>query len=351
MKAVLGLEDGTFVKGEGFGVPGERSGELVFSTQMTGYMEALTDPSYHGQILMFTFPQIGNYGVDTDNFQSKRVWAEGCVLREACAKPEYHDTIPQFFEKEGLSGISNVDTRKLTIITREKGTLRACLLVGDDNEEYAIQKARDEPFIGKKNLISRVSVTEPCHIPGPGKKIAVLDLGIKKNMVTSLRTRGADITLYPYHTRKDEILEGKPDALFISNGPGDPASVTGTRQTVQDILGEIPTFGICMGNQICGLALGGETEKMKFGHRGANQPVQCRDGTVSITSQNHGFVLIKESLPEGCEMTYVNMNDGTLEGFCDPYLGIYCVQFHPEAHSGPHDTEKSFFDDMFARLS
>jgi len=351
MKAVLGLEDGTFVKGEGFGVEGERSGELVFTTQMTGYMESLTDPSYHGQILMFTFPQIGNYGVDQINFQNNRIWAEGCVIREACQRPENNKQFTSFFERAGLSGISGVDTRRLTIITREEGTLRACLLTGDDNEEYAIFKARKEPSIVDKTLIPDVSVKQPHHIPGPGKKIAVLDLGIKKNMIISLQKRGADITLYPYNTKKDEILSSRPDALFISNGPGDPACVTETISTVKDIIGEIPVFGICMGNQICSLALGGSTYKMKFGHRGANQPVRHLNKKVSITSQNHGFVVDEQSLPQGCQVSYVNMNDGTLEGFDDDYLDIHCVQFHPEAHSGPHDTEKTFFDDMFRRLT
>ncbi len=350
MKAVLGLEDGTFVKGWGFGVEGERFGELVFTTQMTGYMEALTDPSYHGQILMFTFPQIGNYGVDKNNFQSDRVWAEGCVIREACQKPEYNSNITSFFENEGLSGISGVDTRKLTITTREQGTLRACLVTGDDNEEYAIQKARDTPVIADKDLIPAVSTKQPYHISGSGEKIAVLDLGIKKNMIISLKNREADMSVFPYNTGKDEILADRPKALFISNGPGDPACVTKAIQTVKDIIGEIPVFGICMGNQICGLSLGGSTKKMKFGHRGANQPVRHWDKTVAITSQNHGFVLDEETLPEGCQVSYVNMNDGTLEGFDDDYLDIHCVQFHPEAHSGPHDTEKSFFDEMFRRL-
>jgi carbamoyl-phosphate synthase small subunit len=350
MKAVLGLEDGTYVTGEGFGVEGECSGELVFSTQMTGYMEALTDPSYNGQILIFTFPTIGNYGVDRMNFQHPRVWALGCVAREICAVPSKKPSIAEYFEENGLIGISGVDTRMLTIKTRVQGTLRSTLVTGDDNGEYAVDSARKIPPISDKDLIPAVSCKEPYHVEGSGKKIAVIDLGIKKNIVISLRKRDADIFVFPYNARADQIESVRPDALFISNGPGDPVHATDAIRCVQEMAGTLPIFGICMGNQICGLALGGETYKMKFGHRGTNQPVRYKDGSIYITTQNHGFAVASDTLPEGCSLLYSNVNDGTLEGFEDKDLDITCVQFHPEAHGGPHDTEVPFFDSMFRRL-
>jgi carbamoyl-phosphate synthase small subunit len=351
MKAALGLEDGRYITGEGFGVEGETAGELVFNTQMSGYMEAMTDPSYHGQLLLFTFPLIGNYGVDRENFQSPRVWSSGCVVHEICTQPAGRITISRFFEEEGLLGISGVDTRYLTIRIREQGAVRAGLIVGSDDGQEAVRLARSAPDISMQSLIPAVSCRDPYHLPGNGPRVAVIDLGIKNNMIKSLRKRDADLYVFPHDTRSDEILSCRPDALFISNGPGDPVQATGAISTVKNLIGELPVFGICMGNQICGLALGGKTQKMKFGHRGANQPVRYKDGKIAITSQNHGFVVEKESLPEGCDVTFTNCNDGTLEGFQDTYLDINCVQFHPEAHAGPHDTEMMYFDMMIQRIS
>ncbi len=350
MKAVLGLEDGTYVTGEGFGVEGECSGELVFSTQMTGYMEALTDPSYHGQILMFTFPAIGNYGVDRKNFQAPRVWARGCVVRGLCAAPESRPAISDYFTESGLLGIQGVDTRMLTIRTRLQGTMRAALIVGSDDSGQAVDMARKVPPISRQTLIPDVSCREPYHVPGEGRRIAVIDLGIKKNMIISLRKRDADIYVFPHDAAPDQLQSCRPDAVFISNGPGDPVHATHAIRCVRELAGTVPIYGICMGNQVCGLGLGGQTYKMKFGHRGTNQPVRYKDGSIYITTQNHGFALAADSLPEGSSVLYANVNDGTLEGFEDPYLDITCVQFHPEAHGGPMDTEIPFFDTMFRRL-
>ena len=351
MKAALGLEDGRYITGDGFGVEGETTGELVFSTQMSGYMEAMTDPSYHGQILMFTYPLIGNYGVDRENFQNPHVWSSGCVVHELCMQPAGRTTLSHFFEEEGLLGISGVDTRSLTISIREQGTIRAGLLVGSDDGQRAVELARTASDIRTQSLIPGVSCRQPYHIQGRGPRVAVIDLGIKRNIIRSLQGRNTDLWIFPHNTRSDEIMACKPDAIFISNGPGDPLQAEDTITSVQNLVGEVPVYGICMGNQICGLALDGETQKMKFGHRGANQPVRHKDGRVAITSQNHGFEVMAESLPEGCEVSYVNCNDGSLEGFEDEYLEVYCVQFHPEAHAGPHDTEKIFFDTMIRRLS
>ncbi len=351
MKAVLGLEDGQFVVGEGFGVEGECSGELVFNTQMTGYMESLTDPSYFGQILMFTFPLIGNYGVDRQNFQNPHVCALGCITKEICEKPSFQPSIRSFFEENRLLGMSGVDTRALTIKTRVHGTMRAALLVGSDDGEYAIQLARKTLSISDIVPIPEVSCKEPYQVQGTGKRVAVIDLGIKKNMITSLAKRHGDLHVFPYNARADQVLACKPDALFISNGPGDPKQATDAIQCIKDLLGQVPIFGICMGNQVCALALGGDTYKLKFGHRGANQPVRYIDGRIFITTQNHGFAVDADSLPEGCSVSYTNVNDGTLEGFENKGLDLTTVQFHPEAHGGPRDTEAHFFDAMFRRIS
>jgi carbamoyl-phosphate synthase small subunit len=351
MKAVLGLEDGEFIVGQGFGVEGECSGELVFNTQMTGYMESLTDPSYVGQILMFTFPLIGNYGVDRKNFQNPQISALGCITKEICEKPSAQPSIRSFFEENCLLGMSGVDTRALTIKTRVHGTMRAALVIGSDDGEYAVTLACRTPTISDIVPIPAVSCKEPYHIPGSGKRIAVLDLGIKKDMILSLSRRHGDLYIFPYNTDSTQILDCRPDALLISNGPGDPRQATDAVRCTRDLLGQLPIFGICMGIQVCALALGGETYKMKFGHRGANQPVRFKDGRIFMTTQNHGFAVDAQSLPAGCRVTYTNVNDNTLEGFENPDLDLTTVQFHPEAHGGPLDTEAHFFDAMFRRIS
>lgn len=351
MKAVLGLENGDFVVGEGFGVEGMLAGELVFTTQMTGYMEALTDPSYHGQILMFTFPLIGIYGVDRQNFQSKRIWARGCVVQEVCTSHIHHPSLEEFFREEGLLGISGVDTRRLTIAIREQGTVRAALIVGSDDHEAAISCAGMAPPISERELIPEVSIREPVHIAGTGKRFAVIDLGMKRHMIESLMKRDADIYIFPHNASGREVASVEPEALFVSNGPGDPRRAADAIACVRQFIGELPVFGVCMGNQIAALALGAETRKMKFGHRGTNQPVRYSDGRIFITTQNHGFVVDHETLPEGCRITYSNVNDGTLEGFDDRDLKVSCVQFHPEAHGGPRDTEIHYFDEIFRRIS
>jgi carbamoyl-phosphate synthase small subunit len=351
MKAVLGLEDGQYVVGEGFGVEGQCSGELVFNTLMGGYMEALSDPSYYGQILMFTFPMIGNYGVDAQNMQSPQVKALGAVCREICQMPDNKPTIREYFEQKKLLGICGVDTRSLTIKTRVKGTLRASLVTGSDDGEYAVKLAQETPSISDSDLIPAVSCKAPYRIPGKGKRIAIIDLGLKTNMITSLSRRKGDLYIFPYNVVPDDIFAIEPDCLFITNGPGDPKTATSTIRTVKECIGQLPIFGICMGNQIAALALGGDTYKLKFGHRGANQPVKYIDGRIFITTQNHGFAVDAHSLPEGCEVTFVNANDGTVEGFEDEHARINCVQFHPEAHAGPLDTECHYFDGLFRRLA
>lgn len=351
MKAVLGLEDGTFVTGEGFGVEGECSGELVFNTLMTGYMEALSDPSYAGQILMFTFPTIGNYGVDAQNMQSQSAKALGAICREICERPDAKPTVWEYFEQKKLLGMCGVDTRSLTIKTRVHGTMRAALVVGSDDGKYAVDLAKKTPSISDCDLIPSVSCPAPYRIPGKGKRIAIIDLGLKTNILTSFTRRKGDLYIFPHNATPEDIFACEPDCLFITNGPGDPQKATATIATVKKCIGELPIFGICMGNQISALALGGNTYKLKFGHRGANQPVKYVDGRIFITTQNHGFAVDGDSLPEGCKVTFVNANDGTVEGFENADLKINCVQFHPEAHAGPMDTECHYFDGLFRRIA
>lgn len=360
MKAVLGLEDGTIVEGAGFGAAGTAvCGELVFSTQYTGYEEALTDPSYAGQILMFTYPLIGNYGVSGSTFQSEGMKAEGLVVREACNHPSHHlsrQSIFDFVRDNDRPGIAGVDTRMLTIKTRDTGVMRACLITECDCGEEAVRLARRHPGISdREDLIDKVTCPAPYRIE-PSKKgmphFVVIDLGIKANMIKSLMARGAGITVVPAHTKHDQITEMRPDAVFLSNGPGDPEKATTAINVVKNMIGQVPIYGICFGNQIISLALGASTYKLKFGHRGANQPVKdMNTGTVYITSQNHGFAVDPDSLEAAeARLTHLNVNDSTVEGIAHNYLDIMSVQFHPEAGPGPWDTEKWFFDTIVKRV-
>ncbi len=351
MKAVLGLEDGTFVKGEGLGVEGIVQGELVFTTQYTGYEEALTDPSYKGQILMFTYPLIGNYGISGETFQSDCMQAEGLVVREACDHPSHHKSkrsIYEFLKDEGKSGIMGIDTRMLTIKTREHGTMKAAIIVGDDDGEEAVRLAREQPDIGGLDLIGRVTCKEPYQVKGyeEGGNIVLMDFGAKRNIIKSLNNRGINVTIVPATTKVKDILKYEPDALVLSNGPGDPQQAVNGISVVKELAGQLPIFGICLGHQIISLALGGETYKMKFGHRGANQPVKDKKrGIVYITSQNHGYAVDERSMDDKeVSITQLNTNDGTVEGLEHKKLDIMSVQYHPEAHPGPLDTEKIYFD-------
>ncbi len=353
MKAVLGLEDGTVVKGRGFGAEGIATGELVFATSYTGYEEALTDPSYKGQILMLTYPLIGNYGVSYENFQSDGIKAEGFVVREVCDHPSHpksKSTLHKFLEKEGIPGICNVDTRMLTILTRKRGTMRAALITGDDDGERAVELAREQKPISELDLISKVTCAEPYQIKGRGKRFVVMDLGVKRSILSGLSQGGADIVVVPADATPTQIQEYEPDALLLSNGPGDPMQANNAISVVRELVDEIPVFGICLGHQIISLALGARTYKMKFGHRGANQPVKVLDsGIVYITSQNHGFAVDPDSLDgTGLHITQINANDGTVEGLEHDTLPILSVQYHPEASPGPLDT--GFLFDRFIKI-
>jgi carbamoyl-phosphate synthase small subunit len=345
----LVLEDGSVVEGEAFGHPGTAYGELVFTTGMTGYQESLTDPSYAGQILLLTYPLVGNYGVNADDFESGRIWPRGFVVREACPTPSHRKgqkDIDAFLRDFGVPGIAGVDTRALTLATRDRGTLKACLTTEDAPDEELLAKVRGMPHPDSENLVGKASVPKPVEVPGKGsRRIVLLDCGAKENIVRSLAEFGT-VHRVPWDTSAAKVLGYDPDGVFLSNGPGDPSHPEVLRHTVQalrDLRAQapaLPTMGICLGHQMVGLSFGARTFKLKFGHRGANQPVKdLETGRVYITSQNHGYAVDVESAKaHGLLVSQVNGNDGTSEGFRHASLPIRSVQYHPEAHPGPRDT-------------
>lgn len=350
MEAYLALEDGTVVEGEGHGVPGEVQGELVFTTQYTGYEESLTDPSYAFQMLMFTYPLIGNYGVDPESFQSDGIQAEACIAREFSTTPS---DVLEWFRREEIPAMSGVDTRALTIRTREHGTMNAGLVVGRDaSRDRALRLVEDCPDITELDLGARVTRREPEVFegfgsgPGDGETVVLIDCGCKQNIITSLRQRNLDVVAVPYDASPGLIRDYEPDSLFVSNGPGDPANYPDAVAAIEEFTGEIPVSGVCLGHQLISRAFDAETYKLKFGHRGANQPVKdLEDEVVHITAQNHGFAVEEDTL-EDLEVTEINANDGTSEAIENSDLRVTARQYHPEAHSGPRDTEQEFFNQV-----
>ena len=352
MKAVLGLEDGTYVVGDGFGKEGVTCGELVFATPTTGYEEALTDPSYKGQILLFTYPLIGNYGVNKASFQSSGIKAEGLVIRERCDHPSHNlstRNLGQFLDDENASGICEVDTRMLTIRIRTAGTMRAAMIVGSDDGEKACELARKWQF--PKDIVNQVTCRQPYETPGNGPRVVVMDFGVKRSIVDNLARRGAHTIVVPATTSAEQVMSYQPDAILLSNGPGDPENATNGIAVAKKLAGQLPIFGICFGHQVASLALGASTYKLKFGHRGANQPViDLETGKVYITSQNHSYAVDPASIDgKDIKITHVNANDGTVEGMKNEALKVWSVQYHPEANPGPQDTNW-FFDSMLKKI-
>lgn len=334
-KVYLTLQNGKQFVGYRFGAEGDVVGELVFTTGMTGYVETLTDPSYYGQIVIQTFPLIGNYGVTPDN-ESKKTWVSAYIVREKCDTPSNfrsEGTIDEYLKQYGVVGIYGIDTRELTKIVREAGVMNASITSKPVKDMTAINEYKIV------NAVKTVSATEVEYFGDPnGRKIAVWDFGAKKNIIRSLTKRGCYCMKVPSTYTAEEILALNPEGLMLCNGPGDPAENTEIIENLRKLAGKLPIFGICLGHQLFALAMGGKTKKMKYGHRGANQPVKCiESGRVYITSQNHGYEVVTESLEGVGKLSFYNANDGTCEGFDYPEINAFTVQFHPEACGGPHD--------------
>lgn len=349
MYATFVLEDGTIVEGTGFGAEKEAFGEAVFNTSMSGYQEALTDPSYSGQILMLTYPMIGNYGVNSDDFESDRIKAEGFVVGEHCQMPNHRSsekTIDRFLDENNVPGIAGVDTRALTIKIRRHGTMKAGLATSSKKIDAGelLERAKAQRDITEVDLVKDVTCKKIYSAPAAGAKIALIDCGMKLSIFNHLKRRNCDVTVFPADTGAAEILDTGPQGIVISNGPGDPLKAPYVIKTMKDLLGEKPIFGICLGHQLLALSAGAETYKLKFGHRGSNQPVKdLKSSRVYITSQNHGFAVDEKTLDKtGFEVSHINPNDGTVEGMRHKKLQAFSVQYHPEAHPGPHDSEYLF---------
>ncbi len=348
--ALLVLETGRIFRGFSWGAEGETCGEMVFNTSMSGYQEVLTDPSYAGQIVCMTYPLIGNYGVTKDDAESSRPWVEGFAVREAsriASNWRSEETLDAYLRRHNIVAIEHIDTRALVRHIRDKGAMRACLSSIDLNEESLLEKAKASPPMENRELASVVTTKEKYEVAAKGEErfhVVCYDYGVKTNSLRLLSKLGCRVTVLPASVSAEDVLALKPDGIFLSNGPGDPASMTKEVEEVKRLVASnTPTFGICFGHQLIGRAFGGSTYKLRFGHRGGNQPVKdLKEGTVEITSQNHGFAVDEKSLPADVEVTHINLNDHTVAGLRHKELPIFSVQYHPEAAPGPHDAEHHF---------
>jgi carbamoyl-phosphate synthase small subunit len=365
-KALLALADGTVYRGWSFGAEGDTVGEVVFNTAMMGYQEVLSDPSYKGQMVAMTYPEIGNYGVNEEDYESARIHVEGFIVKEAWETPSNWratKSLHAFLKEQGIVGIQGVDTRALTKRLREKGAMMGAISSTETDTDRLVERARSAPPIEGRDLVREVTCPAPYRwetgewtLDGgyskprhPGRcRVVAYDYGVKYNILRLLTATGCDVTVVPAGTKAEEVLALDPQGVFLSNGPGDPQGVPYAAEAVRGLLGEVPIFGICLGNQIVGLALGGDTDKLKFGHHGGNQPVKdLSTGKVEITSQNHNFVVDLESLrrsehADAVEITHMNLNDNTVEGIRHREYPLFSVQYHPEASPGPHDAAYLF---------
>jgi carbamoyl-phosphate synthase small subunit len=374
MKAILALEDGTWFQGVAVGAPGHTEGEVVFNTSMTGYQEVLTDPSYAGQIVTMTTPQIGNYGVVGTDEESAKPQVAGFVMRDASpvsSNWRAEGTLKDYLTRHNIVAIGDIDTRALTKKLRSAGVMRGIIATGAVDPAALVEKARGIAHMEGSDLVKDVTcaeaydfetsladaVTEASYGVPPLRRakrplrVAAYDYGIKINILRRLAAHGCKVRVFPASTPATEVLAWKPDGIFLSNGPGDPAAVTYAIDNIKEIAkSDVPTFGICLGHQLMGLALGAKTYKLKFGHRGGNHPVkQLESGAIEITSQNHGFAVDPDSLPSNVKVTHLNLYDGTVEGLRHTDKPIFSVQYHPEASPGPHDADylfQEFLDEM-----
>jgi carbamoyl-phosphate synthase small subunit len=374
MKAILALEDGRLFEGRAFGAAATQCGEICFNTSMTGYQEVLTDPSYRGQIVAMTYPQIGNYGVNPDDAESARPHVRGFVIGELspiASNYRSRQSLEDYLAEHGIPGIEHIDTRALTKHLRSAGAMRACLTTELD-ADAAIAAAKASPNMAGTDFVKEVTTRENYHWEGASReftlpnvvtghegnwfdlppvkyRIVAFDFGIKYNILRRLRQNGFDVDVVAAGTSAEDVLAKDPDGIFLSNGPGDPAALDYIHREVRKLIGRKPIFGICLGNQVLAHVYGGSTFKLKFGHRGGNQPVKdLRSGKVSITSQNHGFAVDPDSLPDEVEVTHLNLNDQTVEGMRHREHPVFSVQYHPEAAPGPHDA--GYFFGEFADL-